>query len=131
MKPLLSASKRDPTKIRRACQDIYHHLLDYRATPAAPRGSQDTQGSLNVGFGKYRRQFAQDWQKKFDAAFGKDGSKIIGMPYKMFCGLFGKLYTDMNAKKRNHPGNLKEYSTWFGNFQQLNYDMELEIPGLV
>ena len=35
----------------------------------------------------------------------------------------------MTAKRRDHPGNLKEYSSWFGDFQQLGYDRELEIPG--
>ncbi|XP_071796803.1 DNA-dependent protein kinase catalytic subunit-like [Asterias amurensis] len=129
MKPLLSASKQDKTKIRQACKDIYNHLLDYRAAPSAHRGSQDAQSSLNVGFGNYRRRFAQDWQKKFDAAFGKDGSKIVDMPWKTFYGHFSKLYKDMTAKRRDHPGNLKEYSSWFGDFQQLGYDRELEIPG--
>ena len=59
MKPLLSASKQDKTKIRQACKDIYNQLLDYRAAPSAHRGSQDAQSSLNVGFGNYRRRFAQ------------------------------------------------------------------------
>ncbi|XP_022110995.1 DNA-dependent protein kinase catalytic subunit-like [Acanthaster planci] len=71
----------------------------------------------------------QEWQKKFEAAFGKDGTKVIDMQLKTFSEHYGKLYKEMAAKRRDPPGNLKEYSTWFSDFQQLSYDRELEIPG--
>ncbi|XP_072042849.1 DNA-dependent protein kinase catalytic subunit-like [Amphiura filiformis] len=126
MKPLLKDSKRDRAKVKKAYQEFYTNLLDYRASQSTSRGDTDSQ-SQSVAFGNVRRRFAQDYQKKFDAAFGKDGAKIVNMEYKTFHQNITKLNNEI--KRKDSPGNIKEYCTWLSDFQSQGYDRELEIPG--
>ncbi len=73
----------------------------------------------------------QDFVKKFDEKFGKDGSKLVKMPLKDFNSTFNQLYDGMRVglNKSTGAGLLKDYSPWLNTFQANNFSDSMEVPG--
>ena len=73
----------------------------------------------------------QDYLKKIEERFGKDGSKLFKMAGKDFINQFNMLYESMKVglNKTTGAGLLKDYSPWLSNFQANTYSEIIEIPG--
>ncbi|XP_070581112.1 DNA-dependent protein kinase catalytic subunit-like [Ptychodera flava] len=129
--PLLRAPKKDTNRIRAAAKEVCCKLVDYKSQSVDTLFSQDSDvGTQALPFGAYRRRFAQEFfQKSFEEVFGEGGNRIASMDLKTFRDQYNKLFAKVDAKKKEAPGNLKEYSPWLSEFQPINYDRELEIPG--
>ncbi|XP_077979786.1 DNA-dependent protein kinase catalytic subunit-like [Glandiceps talaboti] len=130
MYPLLRATKRDRTAVASAVKDMYSKLFDYKSQSDDSLYSLDSEvGTQVLPFGAYRRRFAQEFEKTMNSRFGLNGSKISNMQFKEFKKHFDDVSRTVEGKKKDAPGNLKEYSPWLSEFQPINYDRELEIPG--
>ena len=74
----------------------------------------------------------QNYVKKMEQKFGKDGSKIINMKLSQFTSNVNELFNPMRSDLKSQEGSslLKEYSPWLETFQSNNYPETLEIPGV-
>ncbi|XP_033121520.1 DNA-dependent protein kinase catalytic subunit-like [Anneissia japonica] len=122
VKQLFQATVLDKDAILKSYSDMYSALFDYNA-------SQANNGLSGVVFGNFRRKFAQDFQKKVISEFGIGGSRLVKMKRQNVSQSCQKILQEITEKKRIVPANIKEYSTWFLDFQTINPDQELEIPG--
>ncbi|XP_071960307.1 DNA-dependent protein kinase catalytic subunit-like [Antedon mediterranea] len=116
---LFKAPVLDKSAILKSFKQMYTALFDYSSS----RGNADPGAAV---FGNFRRKFAQDFQKKVIAEFGKDGSKLAKKTVSASCR---KIQAEIERTKRSIPSNIKEYSTWFLDFHTINPNQELEIPG--
>ena len=74
----------------------------------------------------------QDYVKKLEDMFGRDGSKLAKMKLSELNSHFNPLFESMRVglNKTTGKGLLKEYSPWLHNFQANMYLESIEIPGL-
>lgn len=74
----------------------------------------------------------QDYVKKLEDMFGRDGSKLAKMKLAELNSHFNPLFELMRVglNKTTGKGLLKEYSPWLHNFQANMYLESIEIPGL-
>ena len=74
----------------------------------------------------------QDYVKKLEDIFGRDGSKLAKMKLAELNSHFNPLFESMRVglNKTTGKGLLKEYSPWLHNFQANVYPESIEIPGL-
>eukprot|EP00058_Branchiostoma_floridae_P019566 XP_002605056.1 hypothetical protein BRAFLDRAFT_85202 [Branchiostoma floridae] len=138
-------SKEDKVNIKRLYEEMYNSLLDFRSpsqdsSMSSLFGSQSSDlESQSVGFGPFRRRFAQQFAKECDKMFGKDGGRILDMKEKEFVkmksglqSMMGDFYRKAFPREKGNcyaPGLLKDYCPWLSDFNPLDYDRELEIPG--
>ncbi|XP_078611931.1 DNA-dependent protein kinase catalytic subunit-like isoform X2 [Branchiostoma floridae x Branchiostoma japonicum] len=138
-------TKEDKVNIKRLYEEMYNSLLDFRSptqdsSMSSLFGSQSSDlESQSVGFGPFRRRFAQQFAKECDKMFGKDGGRILDMKEKEFVKLksglqsmMGDFYRKAFPREKGNcyaPGLLKDYCPWLSDFNPLDYDRELEIPG--
>ncbi|XP_078691376.1 DNA-dependent protein kinase catalytic subunit-like isoform X2 [Branchiostoma floridae x Branchiostoma belcheri] len=138
-------TKEDKVTIKRLYDEMYDSLLDFRSASqdssmSSLFGSQSSDlESQSVGFGPFRRRFAQQFAKECEKMFGKDGSRILDMKEKEFIKLksglqsmMGDFYRKAFPREKANcyaPGLLKDYCPWLSDFNPLDYDRELEIPG--
>ncbi|CAH1273078.1 PRKDC [Branchiostoma lanceolatum] len=138
-------TKEDKVNIKRLYEEMYNSLLDFRSpsqdsSMSSLFGSSSSElESQSVGFGPFRRRFAQQFAKECDKMFGKDGGRILDMKEKEFLklksgmqGMMGDFYRKAFPREKGNcyaPGLLKDYCPWLSDFNPLDYDRELEIPG--
>ena len=73
----------------------------------------------------------EEYHKKIEDKFGKDGPKLASMKWTDYAGFVGKLNNEMtgNLQKVVGRGLLKEYSPWLVTFQPSLYPQYIEVPG--
>ena len=73
----------------------------------------------------------QDYFKKVEAVFGRNGDKLLKMKLKEYDQQMALLQDGMKTglKKCEGAGLLKDYSPWLQSFQSTNYQFAIEIPG--
>ena len=67
-------------------KDLYNEILNADAdSEASLYESSQTSNTLpqRIGYGKYRKMFAQDFCKEIESKFGKDGKKLSDMDSKV------------------------------------------------
>ena len=73
----------------------------------------------------------QDFLKKIEEKFGKDGAKLHNMQLKDFTNFYSSLFEQMKMglNKTTGAALMKDYSPWLQNFQANQYSKTIEIPG--
>ncbi|XP_071815133.1 DNA-dependent protein kinase catalytic subunit-like [Apostichopus japonicus] len=121
LKPLLQAEKRDNVKIKKAYSQMEDKLLNF--------SSWSYEGHDLCGIvANFRTSFARKWLKKVEKVFGKGGEKLLKAITNDFTTVVANMYAEMNPRGAKDPGNLKEYSPWFLQYQ-LTEQAQFEIPG--
>ncbi|XP_048248370.1 DNA-dependent protein kinase catalytic subunit-like [Haliotis rufescens] len=139
MSKLLHSSKKTKEKILEMYQEMYEGLIEHKtiASSLEPSGTQLSilTGTGSVGFGEYRKKFADKFKKEMDTHFGKEGSKLVSMSYKEF-GKIVKTFNDEFDKLKegrgamlNPPTTLRLYCQWMSDFNPNRESRDLEIPG--
>nr|XP_006812077.1 PREDICTED: DNA-dependent protein kinase catalytic subunit-like [Saccoglossus kowalevskii] len=123
---------RNPTAVKKAVEGLYTRVFDSkRQSSQDSLFSEDSDAvTQSLPFGPFQKKFASDFVKPFQKRFGERGCKILSMQHqKEFMNFRNEVDQLMRKKKMSAPGNLREYSPWLSDFQPINYEKELEIPG--
>ena len=83
-KSLSSTEKKQ--QLMQKYQDLYNEILNVDAdSEASLYESSQSSNTLphRIGYGNYRKTFAQDFCKKIESKFGKDGKKLANMDSKV------------------------------------------------